>query len=536
MSVELEVSLPESLRRLEDRTDPLREAVAAAVAEVVAALALESSVTARVAWHPDAHAAGVAVSLNGRPCRYPRDLALRAWSRVTAWSSAPRAEAELSTQLAAAPPERCIEWIAILCRDVAWIHRARLLDDDASLAWFVTAEPALQPGLWRSLARTLTALGLDLKDSARADRHIAGEFARGADADTIIETLISARGDTSIELRMSHAYLCELTSSDPAAQQSATFSSVYDALFYDLGWKLPRFRFVADDRLAPRTIVLRCKRIELPAFQGLAPGERALDREPAPGERAALHPARSRAVAVVAAPAGDGAPSWGPLPWIALHLTHELRRHCWLYVHHDAVRGLLERTAEIWPVLVESARRRFSIAAITQVLRLLIAEGVSIRNFRAILQCLCDYDCIVADQHELIVFDDRLAVPRALADDEHDRADHVAAFVRSGLKRQISHQHTRGGNTLAVFLLDRSIEQAYAGGAPRPAIEERLLRGLRAELDAQARDAPPPAILTTADVRPHLRAAIADEFPEVHVLAYSELSPELNIQPIARLE
>jgi type III secretion protein V len=44
-----------------------------------------------------------------------------------------------------------------------------------------------------------------------------------------------------------------------------------------------------------------------------------------------------------------------------------------------------------------------------------------------------------------------------------------------------------------------------------------------------------PVILTTLESRRPLRRLIDVEFPHLAVLSYQELSPDLNIQPIARI-
>jgi type III secretion protein V len=44
-----------------------------------------------------------------------------------------------------------------------------------------------------------------------------------------------------------------------------------------------------------------------------------------------------------------------------------------------------------------------------------------------------------------------------------------------------------------------------------------------------------PVILTTQEVRLRLRKEVAHEFPHLNVLSYQELSPDMNIQPIARI-
>ena len=44
-----------------------------------------------------------------------------------------------------------------------------------------------------------------------------------------------------------------------------------------------------------------------------------------------------------------------------------------------------------------------------------------------------------------------------------------------------------------------------------------------------------PVVLTTALIRYRLRKALRGAFPRLSVLSYQELSPDMNIQPIARI-
>ncbi len=44
-----------------------------------------------------------------------------------------------------------------------------------------------------------------------------------------------------------------------------------------------------------------------------------------------------------------------------------------------------------------------------------------------------------------------------------------------------------------------------------------------------------PVILTTGDIRRHVRELIESEQPEVAVLAYQELTPETKLQELGRI-
>jgi type III secretion protein V len=175
-----------------------------------------------------------------------------------------------------------------------------------------------------------------------------------------------------------------------------------------------------------------------------------------------------------------------------------------------------------------------------RVLRALVAEEVSIRNLRLILEKVLDYDYVLADDLAQIVFDERLTAPTVPDAAWLDDPANLAAFVRTGLKHYLSHKHTKGQNALLVNLLDLKLEQALAahqkGEVPLDERQrDRILDGVRAEQGDRYQLASPPALLTTASARTALREVVALEFPHVPVLAYQELSPDLNIQPLARI-
>jgi type III secretion protein V len=178
----------------------------------------------------------------------------------------------------------------------------------------------------------------------------------------------------------------------------------------------------------------------------------------------------------------------------------------------------------------------------------------------------------VADSTRYIVFDARLPVSRQPDETWLNDPVNLTSFVRSGMKRYVSHKYTRGQSTLIVYLLDPQIERILLEHqAPRtseqgqsppftaalailstrthqaPRTNEqghspldenernKILQAVRAEVGELSGSTSVPAILTTIDVRPALREILAPEFPRLPVLAYQELSPDMNIQPIARI-
>jgi len=114
------------------------------------------------------------------------------------------------------------------------------------------------------------------------------------------------------------------------------------------------------------------------------------------------------------------------------------------------------------------------------------------------------------------------------------------------MKRYISHKYTRGESTMVVYLIDQSIENAlldhvaFERGdqekAPLTAEKiEEIRQAVRVEVGDLTAYSAQPAILTSPEIRYFLRRLIAEEFPEIAVLSWDELSPDLNIKPLARI-
>jgi type III secretion protein V len=185
-----------------------------------------------------------------------------------------------------------------------------------------------------------------------------------------------------------------------------------------------------------------------------------------------------------------------------------------------------------FPELAAALVETVSAAHLTGVLRNLLEEEVSIRNLRAIAERIVAYDEIAGDWSKFIVFDDRQQV---VAGDGAARLAGCTQHARTGLKRYLSHKYTRGQNTLLVYLLDPDFDAQLAAAGDNDALTGAIRAAVREELGAAPATLQSPVILTTTTLRARLRRLLAPEFPRLAVLCYEELSPDLNIQPLARL-
>jgi type III secretion protein V len=92
-------------------------------------------------------------------------------------------------------------------------------------------------------------------------------------------------------------------------------------------------------------------------------------------------------------------------------------------------------------------------------------------------------------------------------------------------------------------LLDGHIEEAVRGAITRTAAGSFLALAPVASRDivaaikralAQNPDAAPQVLLTQPDIRRYVRKLLEPELPELRVISFNELLPEIAIKPLAR--
>ena len=236
-----------------------------------------------------------------------------------------------------------------------------------------------------------------------------------------------------------------------------------------------------------------------------------------------------------------GLMTWGSPGHLVLHLTARIRHDAASFQNDDATRMQLESVEAAHPDVARLAVERYGLPCIGQVLRHLLAEEISVKNLRAILEgLLCLDGSSDVDQGRFIVFTAH-AEPVAFDTDGRTATQlppwMLADHVRTCLRRYISHKYTRGKSTLVVYLLEPSIEARLRDAALRPLTESdwvSLVEAVRDEVGPEP-EYRGVALLTTIEVRLLLRQLLRDAFPGMPVLSYQELSPEINIQPVARI-
>ena len=214
----------------------------------------------------------------------------------------------------------------------------------------------------------------------------------------------------------------------------------------------------------------------------------------------------------------QGVPTLAPEEVIVIHLLQILRRHGHEFVGIQETQSLLDQLERTHPALVrEVVPKVVSPALLAEILRRLAAEGVSLRSLREILGALAerapaDPDPVVLSEH-----------------------------VRAALRRQITFAHAGSSGVLRAYLLDPMIEDAVREAIQRSAsgstlvLEPELSSDIIKAVGRAVADNVTPVIVTTADIRTHVRRLLETEHPRLAVLSYQEIEPDVKLQPLGRI-
>jgi len=203
------------------------------------------------------------------------------------------------------------------------------------------------------------------------------------------------------------------------------------------------------------------------------------------------------------------------------HLGNLLRKYAGDFMGLQETSYLLEKMEVQSQELVREVQRVLPIMKITEVFQRLVQEEISIRDLRAILQALIEHG---QKEKDVILLTEQ---------------------IRMALKRSISHKYANDRNVLAVYLFDPDLEEIVRGGirqttggsylALEPDTMKNILKKLKSEIGNIGSQQDQPVILTAMDIRRYVKKIVEQEYPQLSVLSYQELVPEISIQPIGKI-
>lgn len=291
---------------------------------------------------------------------------------------------------------------------------------------------------------------------------------------------------------------------------------VRERLFLELGIRIPGFRVRTGAPLPPKGWALAID--EVPAGRGVLPDGACFAL--ASSADLAAQGITAEAVELPGRPVARvteaqrmqvdalGIPLRLPRELVAEQIAAQLKKRAPAFLGVQEVQAALTSLEQQSPALVKEALQKVPLPLMTDVLKRLLQEQVSIRNLKAIL--------------------DALVAPTTEGD-----AAQLAERCRSALARQISFQYASAG-PLYAYLVDPAVEETLRQAGPAAAIDPMDAGAILEGVKRVARQGKA-VLLSSPDVRRVLRRLLEGAFPEVAVLTFTELDPELQVRPVGRL-
>lgn len=207
---------------------------------------------------------------------------------------------------------------------------------------------------------------------------------------------------------------------------------------------------------------------------------------------------------------------------LTYHLAHTLKSHAGEFIGVQETMFLMKQMEANFAELVREVTRTLPVITIADVLQRMVSEDISIRDMRTILEALVEWgqrekDPILLTEH-----------------------------VRSALNRYITHKFSGGQSVLSAYLLSKQVEDEIRGAvrqtsgasylALSPDTHRRLIASLKDTIGDFSRHSMKPVVLAPMDIRRFFRKIVERDFPELAVLSFQELTGQVNIQPLERIE
>jgi len=197
---------------------------------------------------------------------------------------------------------------------------------------------------------------------------------------------------------------------------------------------------------------------------------------------------------------------------VATHLNHLIGQYASELFGRQEAQQLLDRVTQEMPKLTEDLIPGvITLTTLHKVLQNLLAERVSIRDMRTIIETLAEHAAVQTDPQEL------------------------TSVVRVALGRAITQQWFPGNGEVQVIGLDTTLERLLlqalqGGGGLEPGLADRLLAQAQTALQHQEGLGAPPVLLVNHPLRALLARFLRRSLPQLMVISNMELTDNRNIR------
>ncbi len=207
--------------------------------------------------------------------------------------------------------------------------------------------------------------------------------------------------------------------------------------------------------------------------------------------------------------------------FLLLHIGKLIKAHIAEFLGMQEVKNLLDKMID-YQDLIKELLRMLPLNKITEILQRLLAEGISIRNFKIILDAMLEW----AQREKEVVI--------------------ITEYVRQALGRYIAHKYSNGTLIISCFIVDSDIEDMIRDAirfnergsylALDPYVASDIVEHLRTLYSEQQHLQIAPVVLTAMDVRRYLRSIIEKDLPYLQVLSFQEVEAHAQFNSLGVVE
>jgi len=204
---------------------------------------------------------------------------------------------------------------------------------------------------------------------------------------------------------------------------------------------------------------------------------------------------------------------------VSTHITEVIKQHAHTLLGRQETKQLIDHLEEEYPILVEEVTPEpLSVGDIQKVLAKLLKEKVSIRNLPIIFETLADFSKLTNDTVLL------------------------TEYVRQALSTQITKQYVDEDLTLKVITIGPKVEEIISSHVQQtehgnylsldPSSQQDIIRMISEEVEKLTLQEDTAIIICSPAVRIYIKQLLDRYLPEVVVLSYNELEPNVQVQSV----
>ncbi|MBP2077674.1 flagellar biosynthesis protein FlhA [Oceanobacillus polygoni] len=204
---------------------------------------------------------------------------------------------------------------------------------------------------------------------------------------------------------------------------------------------------------------------------------------------------------------------------VSTHITEVIKQHAHTLLGRQETKQLIDHLKESYPILVDEVTPEpLAIGDIQKVFAKLLKENISIRNLPIIFETLADFSKMTNDTELL------------------------GEYVRQALSSQITKQYTGEDMQMKVITVSGKVEKLIADHIQQtehgnylaldPESQQEIIKTIHTEAEKLALQEESTIVLCSPAIRMYLKQLLDRFLPQVIVLSYNELEPDVQVQSV----